>query len=868
MTESVPTTPHRTARRGRLRVYLGAAPGVGKTYAMLAEGRRRADRGTDVVIGFVECHGRRKTEEQMTALESVPRLTRTYRATEFRELDLDAVLARHPEVALVDELAHTNVPGGRHEKRWQDIEDLLAAGISVITTVNVQHLESLNDVVERITGIPRRETVPDAVVRAADQIELVDMSPEALRRRMAHGNIYHPDKVDAALANYFRIGNLHALRELALLWLADRVDEGVKRHRTENRITRTWETRERVVVALTGGPEGATLIRRAARIAARTSGGDLLAVHVARADGLAWVSRADLLEQQRLVQSLGGTYHEVLGDDIPTALLEFARAEHATQLVLGTSRRRRLSEVLTGPGVGATTTRLSGDIDVHMVTHEQSARRRRLPPLGLGLSARRRVSGAVLGLILLPLLTVLLVSERSALSLPSQILLYLSVVVVAALFGGLPTGVGAAVLATLLLDYYFTPPIGSLAIADHNNLIGLLVFLFVGTSVSSVVEIAARRSAKARRAAAESDTLSMLAGSVLGGEEALPALLDRLRETFAMDSVALLRRDRPGALGGPGEWTALAHSPAQSGECPCTVPGSADTTVPVGESAVLALCGRALPAADRRILAAFAARVGNALEQRELSVEAAQAGPLAEVDRTRTALLAAVSHDLRTPLAAAKAAVSSLADPEMTWSAADHRELLATADESIDRLIRLVHNLLDTSRLQAGAMPVDPRALALSEVIPVALDELGAAGYSIVLDLPADLPEVNADPDLLQRIIANVAANALRYAPAGSPVSITASAIGQRVELRVIDRGPGVPVEARESIFVPFQRLGDRDNVTGVGLGLALSRGLAQAMDGTLDAEDTPGGGLTMVLSLPAVEFLVAPVPPAEHTLT
>jgi two-component system sensor histidine kinase KdpD len=873
VTESVRTTSTGSARRGRLRVYLGAAPGVGKTYAMLAEGRRRADRGTDVVIGFVECHGRRRTEGQMTALAAVPRLTRAYRGAEFRELDLDALLARRPDVALVDELAHTNVPGGRNEKRWQDIEELLAAGISVITTVNVQHLESLNDVVERITGIPQRETVPDAVVRAADQIELVDMSPEALRRRMAHGNIYHPDKVDAALANYFRIGNLHALRELALLWLANRVDEGVRRHREEHRITRTWETRERVVVALTGGVEGATLIRRAARIAARTSGGDLLAVHVARADGLAWVSRAELLEQQRLVQSLGGTYHEVLGDDIPTALLEFARAEHATQLVLGTSRRRRLSEVLTGPGVGATTTRLSGDVDVHMVTHEQSARRRRLPPLGRGLSPRRRLSGAVLGVALLPLLTMVLVGQRAALSLSSQVLLYLTVVVMAALLGGLPTGLGAAVAASLLLDYYFTPPIGSLAIADHNNLIGLLVFVFVATSVSWVVEFAARRTAKARRAAAESDTLAMLAGSVLGGEEALPALLDRLRETFTMDSVALLRRDGSGGGGfggfgaggvGVGGWTALA----QSGESPCAAPGAADTTVPVGETVVLALCGRSLPAADRRILAAFAARVGNALEQRQLSAEAAQAGPLAEVDRTRTALLAAVSHDLRTPLAAAKAAVSSLADPEMTWSAADHRELLATADESIDRLITLVHNLLDTSRLQAGALPVDPRVLALSEVVPVALDELGAAGRSIALDLPADLPEVTADPDLLQRIIANVAANAVRHAPPDSPVRITASALGQRVELRVIDQGPGVPVEIRESIFVPFQRLGDRDNGTGVGLGLALSRGLAQAMDGTLDAEDTPGGGLTMVLTLPAVEFLVAPVPPAEHTLT
>ena len=419
--------------------------------------------------------------------------------------------------------------------------------------------------------------------------------------------------------------------------------------------------------------------------------------------------------------------------------------------------------------------------------------------------------------------------------------------------------------ATLLLDYYFTPPIGSLAIADHNNLIGLVVFVFVATAVSSVVEFAAAGAAKARRAAAESDTLAMLAGSVLGGEEAVPALLDAAARDV---------RDRLGRTAAPGparrpRWPGRLDRAGRSrGRSPCTAPGTADTTVPVGETVVLALCGHPMAAADRRILAAFAARVGNALEQRELSAEAAQAGPLAEVDRTRTALLAAVSHDLRTPLAAAKAAVSSLVDPEMTWSTADYRELLATADESIDRLITLVHNLLDTSRLQAGAMPVDPRALAVSEIIPLALGELGPAGHTIVLDLPTDLPEVTADPDLLQRIIANVAANALRYAPAGSPVSITASAIGQRVELRVVDRGPGVPAETRDAIFVPFQRFGDRDNGTGVGLGLALSRGLAQAMDGTLDAEDTPGGGLTMVLTLPAVEFQVAPVPPAEHTLT
>jgi two-component system sensor histidine kinase KdpD len=287
-------------RRGQLRVYLGAAPGVGKTFAMLGEGRRRAERGTDVVVGLVESHGRRRTEEQLAGLEIVPRVSRTYRGAEFTEMDLDAVLARRPQVALVDELAHTNVPGGRHTKRWQDIEELLEAGITVITTVNIQHLDSLNDVVARITGIPQRETVPDAVVRAADQIELVDMSPEALRRRMAHGNIYPPEKVDAALANYFRTGNLNALRELALLWLADRVEEGLRRYRNQHHISDTWETRERVVVALTGGPEGATLIRRAARIAVRTGAADLLAVHVTPSDGLTGSSQAALAEQKQL----------------------------------------------------------------------------------------------------------------------------------------------------------------------------------------------------------------------------------------------------------------------------------------------------------------------------------------------------------------------------------------------------------------------------------------------------------------------------------------------------------------------------------------------------------------------------------------
>ena len=328
--------------RGTLRVYLGAAPGVGKTFAMLNEGRRRQERGTDVVVGYVETHGRAHTADQMEGLEVVPRRKLEHRGATFEEMDLDAILARHPELALVDELAHTNAPGSRNAKRCQDVEELLAAGIDVISTVNIQHLESLNDVVERITGIRQRETLPDRVVRAADQLELVDMSPEALRRRMAHGNIYDADKVDAALGNYFRAGNLSALRELALLWVADRVDDSLAEYRERHGITKPWETRERVVVALVRRAGGARLVRRAARIAQRAKG-ELIGVHVIDGSGLASgpVEAGDdpVVAQRRLIEELGGTYRRVTGNDVAAALVEVARSENATQIVLGASGR-------------------------------------------------------------------------------------------------------------------------------------------------------------------------------------------------------------------------------------------------------------------------------------------------------------------------------------------------------------------------------------------------------------------------------------------------------------------------------------------------------------------------------------------------
>ncbi|MFC7924139.1 DUF4118 domain-containing protein [Streptomyces cinereoruber] len=828
--------------RGKLRIYLGAAPGVGKTYAMLSEGHRRVERGTDCVAAFVEHHGRPRTETVLRGLEQVPRRTLEHRDAALTEMDVDAVLARRPAVALVDELAHTNAPGSRNPKRWQDVAELLAAGIDVVSTVNIQHLESLGDVVEAITGVRQRETVPDEVVRRADQIELVDMSPEALRRRMAHGNVYTSDKVDAALSNYFRPGNLTALRELALLWTADRVDEYLRKYRGEHNIRSTWQARERIVVGLTGGPEGRTLIRRATRLAEKGAGGEVLAVYIARSDGLTAASPKELAVQRTLVEDLGGTFHHVIGDDVPTALLEFARGVNATQIVLGSSRRRSWQYVF-GPGVGQTVARDSGpDLDVHIVTHGEVAKGRGLPVArGARLGRSRTLAAWTIGVAGPACLALLLTHVDADLGLANDMLLFLALTVAAALLGGFLPALASAAAGSLLLNWFFTPPVHRLTIADPKNIVALAVFLGVAMSVASVVDLAARRTHQAARLRAESEVLSYLAGSVLRGETSLDALLERVRETFSMESVALLEREDE-----VEPWTPVASV----GPHPAARPEEADADMPVGDRLALALSGRVLPAEDRRVLGAFAAQAAVVLDRQRLVGEAEEARKLAEGNKIRTSLLAAVSHDLRTPLASIKASVSSLRSDDVEWSEQDRAELLEGIEAGADRLDHLVGNLLDMSRLRTGTVAPLMRVVDLDEVVPMALG--GVPDGSAELDIPETLPMVEVDKGLLERAVANIVENAVKYSPGGVPVTVAASALGDRVELRVVDRGPGVPDEAKDGIFEPFQRFGDAPRGSGVGLGLAVARGFAEAMGGTLGAEDTPGGGLTMVLTLRA----------------
>jgi len=812
---------------------LGAAPGVGKTYAMLEEGRRLESLGKDVVVAVVETHGRTATAGMLDGFEIVPRRTVSHRGVELTELDLAAVRARAPQVALVDELAHTNAPGSEHEKRWQDVETMLDAGIDVMSTVNIQHIESLNDVVEQITGTQQRETIPDSVLRGADQIEVVDLAPQALRDRLADGVVYPESRIDAALSNYFRLGNLTALRELALLWLADEVDSSLQRYRAEHGIAGKWEARERVVVALTGGPEGDTLLRRGARIAARSAGGDLLAVHVTSQDGLRETNPGALAAQRLLVEQLGGTYHQIVGNDIPRALVEFARASNASQLVIGVSRRSRLSALLTGAGIGATVTRESGDIDVHIVSHAQAGGRFSLPRIGGGLTLRRRVYGFALALIGGPLLTWLLATMRSPDSMTSDVLSYQLLVVIVALVGGIWPALFAALLSGVTLDFFFVDPLYTITINQPLHLLALVLFLVIAALVSLVVDQAARRTRVAQRAAAEAELLATVAGGVIRGEDAIQALVTRTREAFGLTGVRLL--DGAEVVVSDGD--------------------PADTTqaqrIPVGTRGTLELTGRDLAAGDRRLLAVIVSQLDASLEHRDLTATASELGPLAEADRVRSALLAAVGHDLRRPLAAATAAVTTLRQPDIDLADDDRDELLETAEESLDGLAALVTNLLDVSRLQAGVLAVTLAPTDLDDIVPSALDELALGPGQIELDLPADLPAVDVDAVLLQRVLVNLLSNALRYSPAGSRPVIAASEFGGEVQLRVIDRGPGIPDDRREAVFVPFQRLGDTDNDTGVGLGLALSKGFVEGMGGTLDAEDTPGGGLTMVVSLP-----------------
>ena len=743
--------------RGRLRLYLGAAPGVGKTFAMLNEGWRRKERGTDVVIGWVQDHERPQTDAQIRDLPVFPRRAGEYRGQTFEEMDLDGLLERKPEFVLVDELAHTNVPGSKHTKRWQDVEELLDAGINVISTVNLQHLESLNDVVERITGVAQQETVPDRVVRAADQLELVDMAPEALRRRLAHGNVYPPERIDAALANYFRTGNLTALRELTLLWVADRVDEELSSYRERHGIAGPWETKERVVVSLTGSTGSAVLIRRAARMAMRTKA-ELVGVHVRSDDGLSDQGSTGLGKNRALLDDLGGRFVEVVGADVAPALIQVARAENATQLVLGATHRSRLTEFVRGSVINSVIRAAGGALDIHVIAtdapsatdvkEEEEAEDGR-PVGGAGgtaparlhrsllspLPVRRRVAALIIGVIGFPLLTLLLTTASSShADLATALSSYLVLVVVVAATGGVWPAVLAALAGFLLSNYYFAPPIHTFTITNARDILALVMFLVTAGVVSVLVDLAARRTATALQARSDARTLARVAGRMVAPEgNPLPAVLDELVVAFRLEAAAVLRSGPepgrpPAAAGVDDHSTRTWSSVVAAGPRPPLSPAEATVVLPLTDQEILAIRGPGLSAEDRDILAAFAAQLATALQSDRLHAEAAEADALAKANQLRSALLAAVSHDLRTPLASIKAAASSLLSDQLDFGPEETHILLQTIDDESDRMSNLVENLLDMSRLETGSMDVLHESTDVGELIAAAIESLGPRG--------------------------------------------------------------------------------------------------------------------------------------------
>jgi two-component system sensor histidine kinase KdpD len=525
---------------------------------------------------------------------------------------------------------------------------------------------------------------------------------------------------------------------------------------------------------------------------------------------------------------------------VPRALVDFAKGADASQLVIGVSRRGRLGSLVTGPGIGATVIRESGQLDVHIVTHSAAGRGWSLPKLGGALSRSRVATGFVLAAVVGPLLTWLLAGHRTEDGIAGTVLLFQLLVVVVAVTGGVWPALFAALLSGVTLDLFFIAPLYSVTIAEPLHLLALVLYVLNAAIVSWVVDQAARRSRSAARALAETELLATVSGSVLRGQDALQALVARTREAFGLRRVRVLSGDEVlGDSGVAGDGPAGAGAPADV------------STLPAGEHGVLELTGQPLQAGDRRLLAVVAAQVEAALEHSALTRTAGQVAPLAEVDRMRSALLAAVGHDLRRPLAAATASVSGLRQPGVEWSDADRDELLATAWESLESLSTLVTNLLDVSRVQAGALAVRTAVVDVDDVVLGALDELGLGPADVELALRASVPAVVADAVLLQRVLVNLLDNALRHSPDGTLVRISTSGFAGRVEVRVVDRGPGVPPERRDEITVAFQRLGDTDNSTGLGLGLALSKGFTEAMGGTLTMDDTPGGGLTAVVSLP-----------------
>jgi two-component system, OmpR family, sensor histidine kinase KdpD len=857
--------------RGKLKVFFGAAPGVGKTYSMLENARARRAEGVDVVVGWVQTHGRAETEALLEGLEVLPRRQLSYHGTRLEEFDLDLALERRPTVILVDELAHTNAPGARHTKRFRDVEELLAAGIDVYTTLNVQHLESLNDVVAQITGVTVRETVPDAALDRADEIELVDLPAEDLRKRLAEGKVYIPDQAERAAENFFREGNLIALRELALRRTAERVDAQMQRYRTEHAVSQTWPTAERILVCVGPSPYAARVVRAARQMAARLHG-EWLVVSV-ETPAFLRLPQADREQLQRtlhLADQLGAEVVTLSGHDVAEEILAYARRRNVTQIVVGKPSKPRWRERLRGSFVQRLV-RDSGDIGVHVIagiaedTPEPLPQPRRWSWRGYGFAlAMVGVCSAADGLML------------PYFGLANLIMVYLlGVLVVSA-----RTGRGPAVLASLVsvaaFDFLFVPPRLSLTVADTQYLLTfavmLMVALFISNLTARVREQAEAARARERRTAALY-AVSRACASAGETYDVVRIAARHVREVFE-SQVAVFLPHRSGRLTATFlDGASFADEPKEisvaqwvfdhaekAGLGTTTLPGSAALYVPlvvsrgpVGVFAVKPGGGYPLDSERIHLLEAFASQIALAVERTNLAAEAQAAELRAETERLRSSLLASVSHDLRTPLAAISGASSALLRGGDELPFETRRELMSSISGEAQRLGRFIANLLEMTRVEAGELTAHKEWQPVEEVVGAALGRLDAllAGREIRTHLPASLPLVPLDAALIEQVLANLLENASKYTPAGSAIDVAVRADGGGVVFEVADRGPGLPAGEESRVFEKFYRASSGLDQSGTGLGLAICRGIVKAHGGTIWAANRVDGGAVFSFRLP-----------------
>ena len=872
--------------RGRLKIFLGAAPGVGKTFEMLTTARLKRDQGVDIVVGVVETHGRKETAALVDGLEGIPRRRVDYKGHVLDEMDIDAILKRRPAIVLVDELAHTNAPGSRHPKRYLDVEELLDAGIDVYATLNIQHLESLNDVVAKITGIRVRETVPDSIIDRADDVEVVDLTPEDLIQRLKEGKVYIPQQAERAVRNYFLPGNLTALRELALRRTAQRVDEQMVDYMRAHAIAGPWAAGERVLVGINESPNCPSVVRYARRLADRLRAPWTAAyVETPRSQRLSEAERDRIASALRLAERLGGEAATVPAADAATGLVDFAREHNMTHIVLAKSGRSRWSELLRG-SVSQQLIRHAGDISVHIIAgRPETAGSQEEPPVAPAPSEATLNLHAFAGSIVMTAaaLGVSLVLQRY-LAVSNIALVLLMAVLASAITYGLWPALATSLVSVLAYNFFFLPPLYTFTIADPDNVVALFFFAVVALIASNLTSRVRNQAVAARQRAKATEDLYLFSRK-LGGAITLDdllwatayqiALMLKVRVVLLLPegSNLTLRAGYPpeDMLGeadlAAAKWCWQNNQPAGRGAD--TLPGAKWLFLPMrtGRGAVgivgldSDLPGPLLAPDQRRLFDALCDQAALAIERTNLAQDVDRARLTAETDRLRSALLTSISHDLKTPLASILGSITSLRAYSKTFDETAKDDLMGTIQEEAERLNRFIANLLDMTRLESGA--VEPRfaAVDLPEVVSSAVKRAQRilTGHRVELHLASDLPLLRLDFVLFEQVLFNLLDNAAKYSPAGTTIQVRALRDGDRVELWVSDEGEGIPVDELESIFDKFYRVhaGDQRRA-GTGLGLAICRGFVEAMGGTITAANR-------VDRRGAVFIIKLPIPPAAE---